>query len=54
MRSLGVTTKHPQHARNFLEELLAASSARFETELAQLVGGVQPDGVTLVDFSSVP
>jgi hypothetical protein len=53
MRSLGVTAKHLQHTWNFLEELSAASSARFEVELAQLVGGVQDD-ITLADFSSVP
>ncbi|MEE8592008.1 MAG: hypothetical protein V3T35_11895 [Spirochaetia bacterium] len=54
MRSFGVTAKRLQHARNFIEEPFSHFVSRIRNKLAQLVGGVQSDAVTLADFSSVP
>jgi hypothetical protein len=50
MRSFGVTAKCLQHARNFIEEPFSGFVSWIRNRLAQLVGSVQPDGVTLADF----
>ncbi|MDA2930436.1 hypothetical protein MYX84_10895 [Acidobacteria bacterium AH-259-O06] len=54
MRSFSVTAKRLQHARNFIEEPFGDFVSWIRNRLIQLVGGVQPDAVTLADFSSVP
>jgi len=54
MRAFVVTAKRLQYARNFIIELFSRFVSRIRNRLAQLFGGVQPDTVTLTDFSSVP
>ena len=54
MRSFSVTAKRLQHARNFIEEPFSDFVSWIRNRLTQLVGGVQPDAVTLADFSSFP
>ncbi len=54
MRSFGVTSKRLQHAWNFSEEPFSAFVSWIRNRMAHIVGGVQPVGVTLADFSSMP
>ena len=54
MRSFGITAKRLQHAPYFIEEPVSNFVSRIRNRLAHLVGGVQPVGVTLADFLSIP
>jgi hypothetical protein len=49
MRSFGATAKRLYHARNFIEEHFRAFVSWILNRLAQIVGGVQPDGLPIVD-----
>ena len=53
MRSFGVIAKRVHHARNFIKKHFSDFITWIRNALAQVVGGVQPDGVTLADLSYV-
>jgi len=53
MRSFGVPARRLQHAWNLIEEPFSRFVRWIRNRLAQLVGGVQSDAVTLADFSSI-
>ena len=54
MRSFGGTAKRLQHTRDFREGPSSGFVRWIRDRLAQIVRGVQPVGIILANFSSIP